>query len=82
MNKFGIEEGWIAALSGAVPVNTDDNPNGSLKPKTELMRGFRMSASIRTTRAAVWVREIARLTAVTVFPSLGAALVTRIDFGG
>src|SRR5262249_43646114 len=64
------------------PARKEDKPTAVLRENTWCMRGFRISASINTTFEPVCVKEIARLTAVVVLPSLGAALVTTIVRGG
>ena len=82
INRLGIMDCRIVVAKLTEPVSRDERPAASFKLKILCIRGLRISASINTTRAPVCVSEIAVLTAVTVFPSLGAALVTKIDLGG
>src|SRR5262245_58300589 len=71
----------MTSLRFAEPVKKLVKPGRFPIEKTEWIRGFRISASTNTTRLPVWVKETAILIAVTVFPSLGSALVTNITLG-
>src|SRR5215831_3749710 len=71
----------MTSLRFAEPVKKLVKPGRFPIEKTEWMRGFRISASTNTTRLPVWVNETAMFIAVTVFPSLGTALVTNTTRG-
>src|SRR5689334_3415282 len=72
----------MTSLSLAAPARKLDSPTEISNENSVCMRGLRMSASIKTTLQPVCISEIARLIAVVVLPSLGAALVTSIVLGG
>src|SRR5262249_51617290 len=71
----------MTSLRFAEPVRKLVKPGRFPIEKTEWIRGFRISASTNTTRLPVWVNETAMFIAVTVFPSLGTALVTNTTRG-
>src|SRR5262249_2299217 len=79
--KFDGPTSWMTSLRLAEPVKKLVKPGRFPIEKTEWIRGFRISASTNTTRLPVWVNETAMFIAVTVFPSLGPALVTNTTRG-
>src|SRR2546429_150341 len=78
-NRFLMFVSETASSREQCPSNTLDSPFAFAHLKILCMRGLRISASMRITRAPVCATMTAVLTAVTVLPSPGTALVMTTE---
>src|SRR5919197_4268011 len=77
-----IDVGRMAFSRASFPVKTFDRPLWFFIPSRVWQHPFLRSASIIHTLCLSFANAIPRFNVVTVFPSAGEGLVSKITFGG